>query len=164
MGKSGRVLAIEPDPQNYQMLLENIRLNRFGGGVSARQCGISDRRHELRLHRSATGNSGGHNFVGRGAEGPFIECMPLYDAVSEAKLGPIRLMKLDIEGFERKVLERYFADAPVNEQPQYLLVEINDSPASEPEKTSLRRLITAQGYVPLRDSGNTLFRRFGATE
>ena len=161
MGNSGRVLAIEPEERNYRMLLENIRLNGFNGAVSARQCGVSDRRHELRLHRSVTGNCGGHNFAGRGSEGPSIECFPLYEVVSEADLGPIRMMKLDIEGFELKVLRRYFNDAPLAETPRYLLVEIEDGPAPESEKASLRGLLAARGYRPLRESGNTLFERSG---
>jgi FkbM family methyltransferase len=164
VGSSGRVLAIEPDTHNHELLTENVRLNGYESRIQVLHCGISDRRQTRRLHRNVTGNCGGHNFRGAGAEGPLVECIPLDEAVEQFAARPIRMMKLDIEGFEGKVLERYFRVAASATWPEYLLVEIDDSPAGPGEKDSLRRQVRSHAYSPLREGGNTLFRRDGIAQ
>jgi FkbM family methyltransferase len=159
VGQYGRVLAIEADEQNHQTLLENIRLNAFGDRVRTRHCGISDKREVLPFHRNTTGNCGGHNFGSAGTPGPMVECEPLHQVLAEAAPGPIRMMKLDIEGFEYKVLERYFSEVSSQDRPEYLLVEIQGGPAPEAEKQRLRKLIYDCRYKPVRDDLNTLFKK-----
>jgi FkbM family methyltransferase len=163
VGHAGRVLAIEADEYNHGMLLQNIRLNGFSDRVETLHCGISDRRDVLQFHRNTTGNCGGHNFTGSGTMGPSIECIPLHEALVGAT-GPIRMMKLDIEGFEHRVLERYFAEVPGPQRPQYLLIEIKGGPAPEFEKQRLRKLIADHSYQPLREDLNTLFRKCDQTD
>ena len=164
VGSSGRVLAIEPDPHNHQVLTVNVHLNGYESRVQVLHRGISGQRQTIHLHRNVTGNCGGHNFRGTGVEGPLVECIPLDEAVEQFGVRRIRMMKLDIEGFEGKVLERYFRAAASATWPEYLLVEIDAGPAAPGEKDSLRRQVQSHGYSPLRESGNTLFRRDGIAQ
>jgi FkbM family methyltransferase len=161
VGPAGRVVAIEADPANYRLLSGNILRNGFGDRVRALHCGISDRREALRLYRNVTGNCGGHNFSGTGEEGPTVTCLPLDEALREQALPVIRMMKLDIEGFEPRVLQRYFASTSSSSRPAYLLVEIDGGPLGRDPKQSLRSLILSNGYSMVIDGANSLFRRDG---
>jgi FkbM family methyltransferase len=120
VGKSGRVIAIEADPDNFADLTANIALNE-ADNVTAIEAGVSDRRETLRLQLNTTGNRGGHSFVDLGREdGVDVECQSL-----PALLGDLTptAMKLDIEGFEHRVLYAYFAETPVERWPGFMIVE-----------------------------------------
>jgi len=158
VGPSGRVFAVEADEQNYRMLLDNIQASGFQDRVTALNRGVSDRRESLCIYRNETGNCGGHNFLGRGVPGPVVECVPLGEALEAAPVTSIRLMKLDIEGFEFRVLEEYFSGSP-RVRPDFLLVEIDGGPAAPGDRVLLRKLMASAGYTVSADGSNTLFRR-----
>jgi FkbM family methyltransferase len=161
VGSAGKVIAIEADEENYGILAQNVGLNRFHDRIALFRCGISERREQLSLHRNVTGNCGGHTFRGGGAAGPSVECEPLDELLAQFPDLRIRMMKLDIEGFEPRVLGRYFSHVPLEARPEYLLVEIDGGPAPVEERAALRGLLTASGYAPLRESANSLFKRTG---
>src|SRR5207245_2951635 len=154
VGSTGRVFAIEADQHNHTLLCANIRLNHFEERVTAFHCGISDRREALHLHRNVSGNCGGHNFGGRGVEGAVVACVPLAEALTTALRGPIRMMKLDIEGFEYRALRQFFHDTPAGSLPEHLLVEIEGGPTTLAQKAAHRELILSEGYVALREGEN----------
>ena len=161
VGSAGKVIAIEADEENYGILAQNVGLNQFHDRIALFRCGISERREKLSLHRNVTGNCGGHTFRGGGAAGPSVECVPLDELLAQFPDLRIRMMKLDIEGFEPRVLGRYFSHVPLEARPEYLLVEIDGGPAPVEERAALRGLLTASGYAPLRESANSLFKRTG---
>ena len=49
-----------------------------------------------------------------------VECKPLFGLLENIKP---KLMKLDIEGFEWRVLRKYFEDAPESLWPEYIFLE-----------------------------------------
>jgi hypothetical protein len=78
-----------------------------------------------------------------------------------AEVKKIDVLKLDIEGFEYPVLNRFFddiADIP-QLKPAYILVEIEGGPQPDERKRQLRSLIADNGYRILRERENTLFER-----
>jgi FkbM family methyltransferase len=163
VGSAGKVIAIEADEENYGVLAANVGLNRFEDRITLFRCGVSERREVLSLHRNVTGNCGGHTFSGEGAAGPLVECVPLDELLAPFPDLRIRMMKLDIEGFEAPVLGRYFSRVPLEARPEYLLVEIDGGPAPVEQRAALRSLLTACGYAPLRESANSLFKRTGGS-
>jgi len=72
VGAGGRVVAVEPDPDNFVRLCRDIKLNSFSQVVAINK-GISDTRDVLRLYRDMTGNSGAHAFVTCGAPNDAID-------------------------------------------------------------------------------------------
>ena len=161
VGSAGKVIAIEADEENCGILARNVGLNQFDDRIRLFRCGISERREVLSLHRNVTGNCGGHSFREGGAAGPRVECVPLDELLARFPDLRIRMMKLDIEGFEARVLGRYFSRVGLEARPEYLLVEIDGGPAPLEERAALRDLLTACGYAPLRESANSLFKRTG---
>ena len=112
------VTAIEAEPANAAILRRNIALN--GYVVDVRQVGASDKAETLSLNLDE-GDIGSHSFVKVGTKRSVeIECLPLAKVVVPRQA---KLMKIDIEGFEYRVLKRYFADTPISLRPQWILLE-----------------------------------------
>lgn len=122
VGPSGSVTAIEAEPRNMQKLRHNIARN-FMHWAKALEYGVSDKQESLTLHMNSDGNAGAHSFLRRVSaqdSTQVIQCKPLYQLTE--KIRP-RLIKLDIEGFEWRVLRQYFEDAPESLWPDYILLE-----------------------------------------
>lgn len=117
-----RVIAIEAAPRAFERLTHNIGLNPYRDCVAINQ-GVSDREEVLQLFLQE-GNSGGNSFLrSHLSESVSVPCKPLYHLLREQSIQRIAGMKLDIEGFEYKVLQRFFMDAPPSLYPRFLIVE-----------------------------------------
>lgn len=163
VGEAGKVLALEADPDNFKLLQENIRLNQLDSTIIAVHAGVSDRHESLKLYRNDSCNKGGHSFIVKKSE-DFVEisCSPLIDLVKASGIQRIDVMKLDVEGFEERILTQYFQDVPEESalRPRYLLVEINGGPITDlPARQRFKELLCAVGYVLVRDEENSLFKR-----
>ena len=101
-----RVIAIEPEPSNYQQLTENVRLNNFTNVVPM-QLAISDSRGETLLHLAADsgqhslevtawGNPTGHSLA--------VRVMTLDEVVASQGIECIDWLKVDVERHELPVL------------------------------------------------------------
>lgn len=104
VGSDGTVIAIEPEPRNYQLLRENISRN-VSDNVIALEAAAADRAGKLTLilsHRSL----GGHH-IAEGARVPAcrwgrhvdVTSVAVDDVLEERSLRPA-LIKMDIEGSE----------------------------------------------------------------
>ncbi len=99
VGATGSVIAIEANPRIFGYCVGNLKLNGFGDvttlnfalGESRGTIGISDRRDD------------DQNRVGDGSESSHVvEMRPLDELVPA---GPVTLLKIDVEGYERQVLQ-----------------------------------------------------------
>jgi FkbM family methyltransferase len=125
-----RILAIEANPATFQILSENIRINKFSG-ITPVHVGVSDGHGELALYCNDTGNRGGDSFASGTAirnRSIMVPVKPLAAILADAGLQGIDVMKMDIEGFEEKVLTRFFSDTPRSSWPRYICAEIRHVP------------------------------------
>jgi FkbM family methyltransferase len=99
VGASGRVVAVEPNPENVQFLYRNIILNGTTT-VEVLPLAASDRRSVFSL----TGRSNTHLIAPRGARGGghLVQSVPLDDLLGE--LPRVDFVKLDVEGHEPPAL------------------------------------------------------------
>jgi FkbM family methyltransferase len=150
VGPSGRVLAIEADPFNYEKLASNLRLNG-ADNVRALCLGVSDERETLRLGINSGGNRGGNSFLSDGPEGVLVECHPLAALLADQGVERVAGAKLDIEGFEFRVLDRFFSQADPAVHPRFLIVECNPTLAIGPGEDVLA-LLLERGYRVVESS------------
>lgn len=165
VGPNGKILALEADPENYALLQENVALNEFDNVIMSRLGGVADKPETLRFYKNTCGNRGGHSFIGSGDGYVEIQCETLATIINASSLNGIDVMKLDIEGFEERVLRQYFSDIPELSplRPKYLLVEINGGPIQDGgARQRLKELICQNGYELLVDKGNSWFRKISA--
>jgi FkbM family methyltransferase len=119
----GKIVSIEADPNTFVRLEKNIRLNEINNVIGVNK-GVSDKFETLSLSLNLGGNKGGQSFLGNSGQGVVdVECFALLDILKEINVGSIKLMKLDLEGFEYKVLSQFFIDADKELYPKYIITE-----------------------------------------
>jgi FkbM family methyltransferase len=108
VGPTGRVLAIEPDPGNAQLLTANIARNGYQN-VTVCRCAVGGQAGTATLYRSAW-NMGNHR-LNAGAAGQAIADgtiqvdVQTVDRLVEAHgLRHVDFVKMDVEGYEPGVL------------------------------------------------------------
>jgi FkbM family methyltransferase len=105
------ILAFEPDKQNFRLLSENIAMNACSG-IKAYNKAVSDHEGILTLHLYKGYNTGRHSFIKQKnsvgtLEVPIIELDSFLE--NEGYINqPIKLLKIDIEGYEMTALHKAF--------------------------------------------------------
>jgi FkbM family methyltransferase len=98
VGETGRVVAFEPDADNFKLLAANVMLNRLS--VAMNNAAVSDRDGEAMLYRSAD-NMGDHRVWTSGnSKGTPIRLTRLAPEMIDART----MMKIDVQGWEAKVI------------------------------------------------------------
>jgi FkbM family methyltransferase len=106
-GPAGRVLAVEPEPKNCNLLERNIALNRLPN-VIVHRCalGASEGFAMLGLYKAA--NRGRHSIVAADAASQIRVPLKTLDSVakeSAANINSWALAKIDVEGYEGFVID-----------------------------------------------------------
>jgi len=108
--KGARVYAFEPIPENFNRLIENIKLNQLEEQITALEYGIYARTGTEILHISDT-NKGGHSMLDNGGQQSItITTKCLTDVFKELQITNVDLLKIDIEGAEYEIFEHLTPD------------------------------------------------------
>ena len=101
VGPTGRVIAVEANPRTFGLLEANVRLNGCAN-VDLRHVAAGEAPGFATMFEREAGNAGGDqvDFTCEGASG----AIPVERLDALVGNGPIRLIKLDIEGAEAKAL------------------------------------------------------------
>lgn len=98
VGPAGHVLALEPNPNTYRFLLRNLTLNHARNVTAVRAAaGAADGTGGL-----IAGRSDDQDRIGEGGMEVPVRSL---DSLLATDVRPIRLLKIDVEGFEKAVLE-----------------------------------------------------------
>lgn len=130
VGPTGRVIAVEPNPENVQLLYRNITFSQ-AANVDVLPLAASDRRAVFSL----TGRSNTHLVSARDAAkggGTFVQSVVLDERLADVPR--LNFVKMDIEGHEpaalrgmRRLLERHRPALLVEFNPRCLRVQGEDS-------------------------------------
>jgi FkbM family methyltransferase len=124
VGTTGQIIAFEPDPNNYQLLLRNIRANGLTN-ISVHRLALSCESGTALLYQSWK-NRGGLSLREENVDrdGPPIAPVAVETIAGDTLLAslerPISLIKIDVEGAEPLVLQGL--SATLRHQPQAKLV------------------------------------------
>ncbi|HYR34320.1 MAG TPA: class I SAM-dependent methyltransferase [Burkholderiales bacterium] len=153
LARGARVVAFEPESENYAILNRNIRLNGIADRVLALCAALSDAPAIDRLYLSAAIAGGScHSFgeeVGfdlKPRAAAFAQgsiALRLDDLVGGGQIPAPEFVKIDVDGFEHKVIrgmERTLRKGPVRS----MLVELNPALA---EHVAIRRLLEQLGFA-----------------
>lgn len=123
VGPDGLVIAIEPHPVTHARL----RFNRDASGLSqvrlvAAAAGDSD--GEVMIETDGDNLGASHIVVGTaGADAFKVPSMRLQAILDQAGATRVDVLKIDVEGFEDRVLISFFRDAPVTLWPRAVVIE-----------------------------------------
>jgi FkbM family methyltransferase len=144
VGPHGRVIAIEADPATASRLTRNLELSEVKN-VRLVNAGLSDAPGVLKLGRDVDGNRGGNSFLYDSPHTVDVECRTLAGVLTAEKVFKVDGAKFDIEGFEFKVLKRFFEEAKRDLWPRFFIVEHIPSYDERAGGSSLE-LLAANGY------------------
>lgn len=164
LGNDGSIIAIEADPDTYNELVGNISIDSHMCRIKHINVGVSDKSESLKFYRNTKGNRGGNSFRPRKIAKFYkeLETVPLYDVIVSNDIECIDFLKIDIEGYELKVLSKFFSDC-INLNrlllPSYILIEIDEGPRRDDEeyKRSLLNLFDSYGYEIIHKDKNYLY-------
>jgi FkbM family methyltransferase len=143
-GPSARILAIEPQPEIFERLIYNIRLNPFPS-VKALNCAVADLDAEVTLF-VAPRNRGETSMRIMNSDGGDVQLRvpgkTLRTIVSEEGFDHIDAIKLDVEGAEDLILEPFFREAPPALYPKLILMEYSHGRWA----ADLNAILTGLGY------------------
>lgn len=120
VGDAGRVLAIEPHPESYLALLENLALNG-ARNVIAVQCVADSVAGPARLAFPPPGNRGAARLAGPGEPGHPVEAVPLAQLLAAHGMAGVDAVKIDVEGAELRVLAGLLGAGDI--RPAHLFLE-----------------------------------------
>lgn len=146
----GRVIAIEPAPDTYALLLENIRING-ADEVETYALAIGGRSETRRLHYSARGavmNSTVESPTANG--GVAVSMLSLGDFFEQSKIDQCDYLKIDCEGGEYDIL--LSATNTVLRRVRHLCLEYHEDAVVHTHKDLLDRLQSAGFLVWAREN------------
>jgi FkbM family methyltransferase len=161
VGESGAVHAFEPCAKTFRRLLDNVAMNKLKN-VECHQAALSDNAQTLELSISTDGMDGWNAladrpYMGEHYEKETIQARRWDDVASERNLiGRVALMKIDVEGWETRVLNGALDSLSHDDSP-VLQVEFTDSAARAAGDScqSLYQTLEHLGYRMYRyDDGN----------
>lgn len=146
VGTQGRVFAFEPHPNTYRFLCDNLQANRSQNIVTV-QAAIGE---DAGFSKISDGPSDDQNRIGD--SGPTIVRLKLEDLFPGIS---VRLLKIDVEGFEQAVL---LGCGGLLDRVETIYCEIYDKNTQRYGYTgaSLIELLNSRGFKVFRVEGATL--------
>ncbi len=149
VGPSGTVVAVEADPGNFEKMRFNFELNELSN-VRPLNLGVSDKSETLRLGINTDGNRGANTFhhSENFEEGVDVQCAALSEILQTQRIEKVAGAKLDLEGFEFRVLKQFFEDVDESLYPGFLIVELNLKPFGDyrDQAKQALELLQSRGY------------------
>jgi len=134
VGPRGTVIAIEPSPAQIAALQETLTRNDLKN-VRLVAAAVSDRDHELQLFGGPIRNTGLTTTVARSGlrEEGRVRAAPLGSLVTREELATARLVKIDVEGAEDRVLVGMVESVDALAADAELVVELSPQWWSDPQ-------------------------------
>lgn len=146
VGPNGRVIGFEPDPTNYRKCLRNLALNDLPN-ASVRNIGLGPAPADLRMVVNTVRNRGGNRISDDPLkEGFTVKIIPLDEFVAQAALDRVDLIKIDVEGYELKVLQGGWRTVERFRPRLFIEVDDDNLRAQGASAAELVRELEARGY------------------
>jgi FkbM family methyltransferase len=102
VGSTGRIVAVEPHPRTFEYLRDNVQLNGLTDVVQLYCVAVGEREGQRRIVEFPGDDSQNH-LDGGDHGGVRVAVVPLDSLLTSQ--GPTALLKLDVEGYEKFVLD-----------------------------------------------------------
>jgi FkbM family methyltransferase len=143
VGQQGKVIAVEPVPQNAELLLHNLKVNGYAN-VSFQQIAISDRNGTLPLHLSEKSNWHSLHPVPWATSDLSVQVCTLDTLLAGQALRSVDLVRMDLEGHELAVLNGMLGT--IEKYSPRILVEIHPHIVGPESMVQYLKHLKALGY------------------
>ncbi|MEO7989467.1 MAG: FkbM family methyltransferase [Chryseolinea sp.] len=150
LSATGTVIGFEPDPFNYSVCKANIARNTLPN-LMVLPFGLGETSAEVMMEVRTPENRGGNRIAPQGSAGAVnVHIKRLDDVTEVSSLSAINLMKLDVEGYELKVLRG--AKNILQKHKPTLFIEVDDDNLNDQHDSAkdLVSFLEACGYSSIR--------------
>jgi FkbM family methyltransferase len=139
VGETGKIYSFEPDPLNFKRFKKNVDLNHFKN-IETLNFGLGNKKGSFSIVVHDELNRGMNRLVENAPSENTVLCevLVLDDFISQNKVNKVDLIKIDVEGFEKKVLEGAYETLKF--QRPILFIELDDNNLKD-QGSSARDLI-----------------------
>ncbi len=150
VGPTGRILAIEPSPNNLSLLRRNLALNQASERVTVIEGAVSDHRGRAKIHLSRQSNLNTFHAVGTAVAhltGESVEVETFTVPALAAEYGAPDLIRMDVEGHEVEVIEGLLGALEADEMAPMIVFETHRTRyAPDHDMAAVLRRIFDCGY------------------
>lgn len=140
-----KVYSYEPCPENYKMLMDNIKLNKLDKSVFPFRMAISDRVEKIKLFIDE-GSTVGHSAIIKREKYILVDAITLPEVFENNKIMKCDLLKIDIEGSEYAVL--YSTPSFVFQKIERIYLEYEDIESTKDHNhVSLKGFLESHGFT-----------------
>jgi FkbM family methyltransferase len=140
-----RSVCFEPTPSTFEILTSNIKLNHLEESVICLQAGVGDQAGSIAFSTSADSET---NHVAYTSDDNAISVPLTTIDLAAKRYGAPVFVKIDVEGYESKVLEGMKSTLQDNKL-KVMLVELNGSAnAFGIDENDIHRQIVVAGFLP----------------
>jgi len=151
VGPDGRIIAVEPSPQNVELLRRNIELNG-AENISVFECAVSDASSKRTFFLSEKSNL--NTFHPGTATGTMtgmtpieVETLSVEDLLSRAGVDKVDYVRMDVEGHEVEVINGLLGSIEAGRQSPLIILETHrDRYSPEHDFAKPLRRLFAAGY------------------
>ncbi len=143
VGPAGYVVAVEPDPANWAVLTENLRLNRAGGRVRAVQQGLWSSVGTVRFHQQ--GNLASSAFwTGPQSTAVELATTTIDTLIAAAPVPRLDFVKMNIEGAEIAAL--HGAGETIRRYHPHFAIATDHTVEGQPTSGRVEAILRDHGY------------------
>ncbi len=152
-GNLGMIYSFEPEPFIFSKISRNLSLNSFTN-ICLNNVALGDKEQELFLKAQVENNRGGTRINTNSNEGKKVKVSTIDLYVQQKELKKLDLIKIDVEGFEMRVLQG--AQEVLQKFRPLLFIEVNDDNLKEQADSalSLIEFLFEMGYTKIEHSEN----------
>jgi FkbM family methyltransferase len=103
VGKRGCVISVEPDPYNYRLLIENVKMNNLNKNVIPLNIALGNLKGKAKLYLGERGKC--HSLLPISKRFIEVEVNTLDNVMQRLDLRHCDILKIDVEGYELEVLK-----------------------------------------------------------
>lgn len=150
---NAKIFAFEPDKNNFNQLVNNIKINNLEKRIFPYQEAIAKKSGELIFYRDKV-SSRGHSLLRDSGDKIVVNAISLETVFSRLKIEKCDILKMDIEGAEYEVL--YSCPQELFKRINTMIIECHDdfiSINNTYTKTAMKRFLSRNGFNIVRDYG-----------
>jgi len=151
VGKKGKVYAIEPSPRTFEILNKNIKINGYSDIVETHCIAISNKKSVSKFYMSEGFNEYTLDpYASKKNPRMFFKTMDVKTTTLDEFLEnkpPINFVRMDVEGYETKVIEGAIKTLAKTKPPLKLFIEFHHPRSFEEADWALKQLAKL-GFKP----------------